>query len=60
MRFDFQGSTVSFGREIRREILRHKFVAKTQEYFVYFKVFAADLWGKSAVKARRRNCAVLP
>ena len=40
--------------------MRHKFVAKTPEYFVYFKVFAADLWGKRTAKARRRNCAVLP
>ena len=25
-----------------------------------FQVFTADLWGKRTVKARRRNCAVLP
>ena len=39
---------------------QNKFVVKTQEYFVYFKVFAADLWDKRAVKARRHNCTVLP
>ena len=30
------------------------------EYFVYFKLFAADLWRKRTAKARRRNCAALP
>ena len=31
-----------------------------QEYFVYFKLFTADLWRKRTVKARSRNCVVLP
>ncbi|MCD7757602.1 MAG: hypothetical protein LUH45_05460, partial [Clostridiales bacterium] len=34
--------------------------AKTQEYFVYFKFFATQLWRKFSARRRSTNCAELP
>ena len=45
-----EGNSASFGKEIWRGILRHKFAVKAQEYFVYFKISQWICGGKGPSK----------
>ena len=59
----FLGRTVTteeIGKSRWREILAQINVWKPQEYFVYFKVYRRQRWGKRSANGRRRFLQWLP